>query len=152
MVSDPGYVGFSMRADWIEIKRGDVPPQHAGIYASMNRKGQIVMNRWAYEAMGSPAAFHLLYDKANNRIGLKPTSPTMKNAYPALVSNRCGAKMVRAHRLLREHRITLPHTIQFTEAEIDDDGILILDLRTAQHSNRAKSRRTNSDAPADNEK
>jgi len=125
-----------MRAEWIEIKRGDVPPQHAGIHVTMNRQGNIVMNRITYRMLGEPTGFLVLYDKVNNRIGLKPTAKTMRNAYPAQRSNRTGI-MVRGHRLLREHRIILPHTMQFDEAEIDDDGILILDLRTARPSRHA---------------
>jgi hypothetical protein len=126
-----------MKADWIEIKRGDILPQYAGIYASLSRKGTIVIGRGTHEMLGAPAAFLLLYDKANNRIGLKPAALSTRNAYPAGGTNRSGAKRIHAHRLLREHRITLPHTLQFDEAEIDDDGILVLDLRSARPSLRA---------------
>lgn len=131
-----------MKADWQEIQRGDVMPQYAGIYVTMNPAGDIVMSRVTYQMMGSPAAFVILYDKANNRIGLKPAALSTRNAYPARVSNKCGAKLVRGHRLTREHRIDLPHTVRFYDAEIDEDGILILDLRTAKPSPRARKRRT----------
>jgi len=128
-----------MKAEWVEVKRGDVMPQYAGLYVSMNPKGEIVMNAFAYRELGSPAAFLLLYDRVNHRIGLKPTARAMRNAYPVLRSNRTG-RMVRAYRLLREQRIVLPQTMQFDQAEIDDDGILILDLRTATPSRRALAR------------
>jgi hypothetical protein len=127
-----------MRENWIEIKRGDIMPQYTGIYATMNPKGDIVISKVTYQLLGSPKAFNILYDRANNRIGLKPTALAAKNAYPPRVWNRAGAKMLRGHRLTREHRIELPHTVQFTDARIDEDGILILDLRTAKHSPRAK--------------
>ncbi len=126
-----------MKADWIEIKRGDIMPQYAGIYATLNRKGTIVISRGTHELLGAPKAFLLLYDKANNRIGLKPAALTTRNAYPAGVTNRSGGKKIHAHRLLREQRIILPHTLQFDEADIDEDGILILDLRAAKPSRRA---------------
>ena len=126
-----------MRADWQEVPRGDMMPQYAGIYVTMNPAGDIVMSRVTYEMMGEPKAFLILYDKPNNRIGLKPAHLSTRNAYPARVSNRAGAKMVRGHRLTREHRIILPHTVQFYDADIDEDGILILDLRTAKISPRA---------------
>jgi hypothetical protein len=126
-----------MRADWIEIKRGDVQPQYSGIHVTMNRQGTIVMSRVTYEMIGGPKAFLLLYDKANNRIGLKPAALTTANAYPALVASRSGAKMVHAFRLMREQRLILPQTVQFDDAEIDEDGILILDLRKTHVSKRA---------------
>src|SRR5205814_2124126 len=118
-----------MRANWIEIKRGDVLPQFAGIHVTMNLKGEIVMSRVTYELLGSPKAFQLLYDKTNNRIGLKPSALTMHNAYPACVAQRNGGKKVRAYRLVAEHRIDLPYTVQFDDAQIDEDGTLVLDIR-----------------------
>jgi len=130
-----------MRPDWIEIKRGDVMPQYAGIYVTMNAGGDIVMSRVTYQMMGEPKAFVILYDKVNNRIGLKPAALATRNAYPARVSNRSGAKVVRGHRLVREYRIDLPYTVRFYDADIDEDGILRLDLRTATISPRAAAHR-----------
>jgi hypothetical protein len=126
-----------MRADWIEIKRGDVQPQYSGIHISMNPKGDIVMNRVTYEMMGAPLAFTLLYDRVNNRIGLKPATLSTRNAYPAFKINLAGAKLLRGYRLMREHRIILPQTVEFCDAETDEDGILIIDLRSARVSQRA---------------
>lgn len=73
-----------------------------------------------------------------DRIGLKPTYAAIKNAYPTRVSNKASAKVLRGHRLTREHRITLPHTIQFVDPEIDESGVLILDLPTAKQSARGR--------------
>ena len=132
-----------MRADWQEIPRGDIMPQYEGIYVTMNPAGDIVLSRVTYEMLGSPAAFVILYDRTNLRIGLKPAALATKNAYPARVSNNAGAKKVRGHRLTREHRIDLPHTVRFYDAEIDPDGILILNLRTAKISPRAANHTRN---------
>jgi len=126
-----------MRADWQEVPRGDVQPQYAGIYVTMNPMGDIVMSRVTYEMLGEPKAFLILFDTTNKRIGLKPTALSTRNAYPVRVSNRSGAKMIRGHRLTREHRIDLPQTVRFYDADIDEDGILVLDLRTAKISPRA---------------
>lgn len=136
-----------MRAEWLEVKRGDVMPQYAGISVTMNAKGVIAMSRPTYQLMGEPAAFLVLFDRVNSRVGLKPATASTPNAYPALVSNRCGAKMVRAFRLIREHRIILPHTLRFYDADIDTDGILVLDLRTAKPCPRAIARAKRPNAP-----
>ncbi len=125
-----------MRADWQEIPRGDIMPQHSGIYVTMNRMGDIVMSRVTYEMLGSPPAFVMLYDKTNRRIGLKPAALATRNAYPARVASRAGAKKIHGHRLTREHRIDLPQTVQFYDADLDEDGVLVLDLRTAKPSRR----------------
>ena len=104
---------------------------------TMNRMGLIVLNRAADERMGSPAAYNLLYDKANNTIGLKPTAAAMRNAYPSARSGRHGGRKVNAYRLITECSLVINETIEFSDAEIDEDGILILNLRTARISNRA---------------
>lgn len=138
-----------MKANWQVVPRGDVLPQYAGIYVTMNTKGIIAMNRVTYQKMGEPPAFVILFDTVNNRIGLKPSRAAYRNSYPVLVSNRSGAKRIRAWRLIQEHRIDLPHTIRFYDADIDDQGILILDLRTAKPCPRAAARNRRSGSRAD---
>lgn len=109
-----------------------------GYYVTMNPKGNIVMNRVAFQRLGGAEAFILLFDKVNNRIGLRPTTRAMRNAYPVGPAGRHGGKVVRAYRLTQEFGIDLPETVQFDDAEIDPDGILVLDLRTARVSPRVK--------------
>ena len=95
------------------------------------------MNRAAHEKMGGPDAFLVLYDSANNTIGLKPTAPRIQNAYPAARSGRHGGRRVSAYRLLTEFGLHVKETLEFPHAEIDEDGVLILNLRTAKISHRA---------------
>lgn len=95
------------------------------------------MSRYTHEKLGAPKAFVLLFDATNNRIGLKPASLTARNAYPAYPQGLYGGRIVRAYRLMREHDIRLAQTLQFDDAEINDEGILVLDLRTARVSTRA---------------
>jgi hypothetical protein len=116
------------------------------MYVTMNSKGVIAMNRATYERLGSPGAFNVLYDKANNAIGLKPTGLRMRNAYPAAKSGRHGGRRVSAYRLLMEHGLCIEKTLLFPDAEIDVDGILVLNLRTAEVSKRVLNhpRRKNS--------
>jgi hypothetical protein len=126
-----------MKANWTMLPRGDISTQAAGIYVSMNREGSIVLNRTLYVRLGEPAAVHILFDRVNNRIALKPTIAAMRNAYP--VGKKRRGRIIYAKRLLREFGIDLPDTIEFRDAEIDQDGQLILDLRTARASRRAYS-------------
>jgi len=126
-----------MKRNWAQVPRGDKRAQWAGIYVTMNSKGMIVINRSAHERMDKPAAFHVLYDSANNVIGLKPTGVNMRNAYPAYSSGRHGGRRVNAYRLLTERGLVIKDTLEFPDADIDEDGILVLNLRTARISNRA---------------
>lgn len=134
-----------MKRVWKEIARGDKRAQWAGLYVTLNKRGTIVMNRAAHERLGGNEAFLLLYDAANNTVGLKPTARAMKNAYPAAKYGRHGGRRVNAFRLLAECGLVVDETLEFHDAEIDLDGILVLNLRTARISNRAinhPSRRT----------
>ncbi|HMT06444.1 MAG TPA: hypothetical protein PKA82_00465 [Pyrinomonadaceae bacterium] len=130
-----------MKANWKELPRGEVVGQWVAVYVTLNREGWIVMNKQAFKKVGAPEAFTILFDDVNNRIGLKPTYKSMRNAYPVGPAGRHGGKVVRAFRLLTEYGIDLPETIQFQDVEIDNDGIMILDLRTAKVSPRAKKRK-----------
>jgi hypothetical protein len=128
-----------MKPVWTVVPRGDVPTAAAKLYVSMNPKGAISLNRTTYQRMGSPAAFLLLFDRVNSRIALKPTAAAMRNAYPARIFGRHGGRVVRALRLFVEFGIELPEIVEFRDTEIDQDGQLILDLRTAKVSRRAHS-------------
>ena len=126
-----------MKRDWKEIPRDGKRAQWAGIYVTLNSKGTIVMNRAAHERTGEPAAYLIWYDSANKAIGLKPTGSQMKNAFPAAKSGRHGGRKLAAYRLLVEGGLHIGDTLEFHDAEIDTDEVLVLNMRTAKISNRA---------------
>ena len=129
-----------MGSNWVECPRDGVMPQYSARYSvTMNPMGDIAMSRRTWENMGSPGGFVMLFDKVNSRIGLKPSKHGMRNFYPAISVGVSGGRVVRGHRLTKEFGIKLPMTIQFQDLDTDDDGILILDLRTATISNRARN-------------
>jgi hypothetical protein len=130
-----------MKAQWKEITLGDVHVHAVGLYASLNPAGHLIVNRVTHERMGSPAAVHLLYDAANNRIGLKPTSPAQRNAFRVgFHGNLRSRRIVSALKLMRNVGIEL-ETIEFRNLQIDPDGILILDLRDTRVCERARKNR-----------
>lgn len=128
-----------MKAQWETCPRGDIVAQYAGIYVTMSPRGEIAMTRPTYEKLGAPEAFVLLFDRTNRRIGLQPTHRSSRDAYPVKVSGRCGGKKLHAFRLIREYNIDLPATVKFPDADINEDGILLLDLRTATIPARVKN-------------
>jgi hypothetical protein len=132
-----GTLHFGMRREWKLIPRGDRRAQWAGLYVTLNSKGTIVINRAAHEKLGSAEAFALLYDAANHTIGLKPTRPNKPTAFPAARSGRHGGRKISAYQLFVECGIVVKETLEFPDAEIDSDGILLLNLRNARVSNRA---------------
>ena len=126
-----------MKRFWKELPNDNKRAQWAGLYVTLNSKGSLVMNRAAFEKIGSPEAFQILFDPANYTIGLKPTYPRIRNAYPVMRSGKHGGKRVNVYRLLTEYGLHINETLEFPDAEIDENGILLLHLRTAKVSNRA---------------
>lgn len=129
-----------MNTIWQECPRGDVVGQWSALYVTLNKRGHITMSRLTYERAGAPRAFIIYLDKVNNRLGLKPTQPSIKNAYPVGRSGRHGGKLVRAFRAMQEMGIVVNETIRFHDVAFED-GLLILDLRSAKVSTRAKDQR-----------
>lgn len=125
-----------MQVNWKQCPRGDAVGQWAKFYVTMNKRGYIVFSRKTYERLGSPSAFLLFFDAVNNRIGLKPTAAGIRDAYPVARYGKHGGKVVRAWRLMEEFGIELPGTLQFDNADVDREGKLVLDLRTAKLSQR----------------
>jgi hypothetical protein len=97
----------------------------------MNQKGHIVMSRKTHENIKEPTAVQLFFDTVNNRIGIKPAQSVARDAFPLAKTGRHGGRVIRAWSLMHEFGIDLPKTIKFRDIMIDKDGILILDLRTA---------------------
>ena len=129
-----------MQFEWSVLPKDDgVHPAWSGIYVTINREGTIAMNKVAYNRMGAPAAFLVMFDKTNSRIALKPAAIATKHAYRAGKNGKHGGRVIRAYRLLTTFGIKIPETLEFKDAEIDIDGQLLLDLRTASVSPRGRA-------------
>ena len=74
----------------------------------------------------------MLFDRLSNTIGLNPVGPNSPDAYPAAPRGKHGGRVIGAFRLTQQFGIKIPETVRFTNPEIDGDGVLNLDLRTAR--------------------
>ena len=121
-----------MRANWTECPNEGRLGRWAGIWVTMNPKGRIVLGRKVYKQLGEPGWVKLLFDKTSRRIGIQPTVEGERNAYRVSRDGPSAPMIVRAFRLMMEFDVRLEETVQFDDAEINGDGILVLDLRTAR--------------------
>ena len=126
-----------MRTNWKTCPQVDAVGRWAKFYVTLNRRGFIIFSRKTYERLGSPSAFVLMFDPTNNRIGLKPSVAGTSNAYRVGPHGKHGGKLVRAWRLLYEFNIDVTETLEFQGVDVDQEGTLVLDLRTAKVSNRS---------------
>lgn len=100
------------------------------LHVTLNRRGEIMIGARAFEKLGEPEAAVLLFDKRNETIGIAPVEPDAVNAYPLIEKRNCRHRLIRANLFCRHHKIFVPRTAAFGRVEIDDEGILILNLRS----------------------
>lgn len=118
-----------MVEQWEEFPIGPSDPER-DLHVTLNSKGMIMIGARAFEEMGKPDAAVLFFDKLNSKIGLLPSHSRVENAYPLQTKGKHRHRIVRANRFCRHHGIKTDRTIEFTDAKINDDRILVLDLKT----------------------
>lgn len=131
-----------MKPLWKIIERDGRQGKWSLPYVTLSPAGHILLTRVTWEKSGSPAAYLVMFDETNQRIGLKPTGLGIKNAYKAFAVGSAGGRRVVCNRLLTEHRIKLKQGLRFTDIEIDRDGFITLDLRTAVINRLSVNHRT----------
>lgn len=109
------------------------------LHVSLNRKGEILIGANAFERLGRPGQAVLLIDKVNNLIGIAPASKIKKHAYPLLQKSGGRHRVIRANRFIRHQQIQVSRTVAFHTAEIDEDGILVLDIKATRVIGRSKA-------------
>ena len=92
------------------------------------------MNANALKAMDADERFVLLYDRINKTIGVKPANALEPNSQGSSKKGTRGGRFVRGYRLLQQFGISVEHTVRFLKPEIDEDGVLLLDLRLTTSS------------------
>lgn len=130
-----------MTTMWKEIEREPNAGRWKTTYVSLSPKGVIALSGATWRKLGSPAAFVILFDGPNQRIGLRPARITDRNAYPAITRGSSPGRYLNANQMMAEEKISLQYGLRFKDAETDPDGILILDLRTAEVSKASVARR-----------
>ncbi|QQS32382.1 MAG: hypothetical protein IPM50_12030 [Acidobacteriota bacterium] len=120
----------NVRRRWEVCERENVESRWTSMYVSLNRLGDIVLNRVAYEQLGEPPAVELLYDRERETIGVKPlNTETVENAFPVRPRGNRGGYRIRGNRLLRDFGIDIGRTRIFPGCQIDRYGVLCLDVR-----------------------
>jgi hypothetical protein len=95
---------------------------------TLGLKGTFFLNRFAYEALGSPTAVEMLFDGNERVIGLKPTDPRRRNAFVIKPHGKRGYRRLSAAAFMKHYRIKNDRTILFENIDLDDDGVLLLDM------------------------
>ena len=94
----------------------------------MSNRHVLLLNKAAFEALGSPGAVKLRYEEDRRVIGLLPIDAGHKNAFPVKQKDKFHNRTVQIHPLCRNYGIDIRRTVLFNEIDIDADGMMRLEL------------------------
>ena len=121
-----------MKRIWAECPNDRRPGPWAKVWVTLSPKGRLVLGEKMFRQLGEPGWVRMLFDTANQCIGVQPVREGTANAYRVSREGPRAPMIVRAFRLMAEFDVRLAETVQFDDAEVDAEGILLLDLRTAR--------------------
>lgn len=124
-----------MARNWTKYQGGPNQGDRMAVRITLNPRGVILLNRRAYECIGSPGAVELMYDEDEQVIGLRPKDIRHSNAFPLKTKGTNGRKytykVISASPFCKHFSIEPKGTILFTQPDLDNDGTLQLPLGSA---------------------
>ena len=99
--------------------------------ATLYTSKQIYLSEASLKAIGSPNTVRLYYDVSRSRIGVRAEDPNSDHAI--IVERTPGRKYgyIRAAAFCNRFGIAPTASVEFQNVIADEDGILVLDLKTA---------------------
>jgi hypothetical protein len=128
---------------WDEFKETAARRFPERLYVTINPRGDFVMNLKTFIAMNETEAVVLLYDRSTRTIGVRRSRLDMPNAILVHTRHARYNRVFRSKKFLEKHGLEFKQTMQFPTAEIDTDGVLILNLKemvAAAHMPRKNTR------------
>lgn len=103
---------------------------------TLSPKKVLLINRPAYEALGNPAAVEMRFDERTRTIGLVPKDPRHANAFPikrrlSKPNSKYNYLLIHAAPFCGHFEIAPQRTMLFTNIDLDDDGVMLLELSSA---------------------
>ena len=117
-----------MICQWEEYDLGPTQARTERVHATINRKNTILINGNLHTRLGNPGAVKLLFDRVNSIIGVAPVPETMANSFPVTAPAAGRHRLIRATPFCRYFGISIDGTTHFREPEIDENGVLRLNL------------------------
>lgn len=121
---------------WEEFTAGPSKPPHERLHVSLNHKGQFLLNKNVLDALGNPEVVTLAFAKRTSRIGIRPANTVTPHAFAVRRRSFAHSRMIQASPFCRHHGIKVTGTVAFHRVQIDNDGMLILDLANISRVSR----------------
>lgn len=118
-----------MQYNWQDFEDGQPYGTANRVHVTINQEGKIFFNKLAVAALGSPDGVSLMYDSRQSVIGVKASPLNQRSSYLLRKKQKkYGGLVITAKNFCKRFGIYPTETLAFTAAEVDKDGILILDL------------------------
>ena len=131
---------MNMLDQWEQFEGGPNERPDEKLYVSINSKGQILLNKKAVESLDTPAAVILFFSKPSSKIGVRAARSIDRGAFPLKPRPKSHSRMIHASPFCRNYGIRVNGTVSFVGIEMNNDGLLILDLNKTIRVSRATSR------------
>lgn len=116
------------------------------IRVSLSKRSIFAINQLGYEALDKAEAVELLYDKVNKLIGMRKCSLELPNAFKLRQQGKSKSYYVRARAFCTFYKIKVKNTVVFDDVEVDEDGILTLDMTKTTDVSPRKARTTQAES------
>ena len=119
-------------SEWFEFDGVAYPASKLGPRVTLNPAGILRLGMRSLEALNEPKAVKLFFDARHSRMGIKPSSPDDPRAFPVRHQANHKHGYVHAKRFCKRFNITFDGTVEFLNAKVDKDGMMILEFSNAR--------------------
>ncbi|HQZ95918.1 MAG TPA: hypothetical protein PLP21_06335 [Pyrinomonadaceae bacterium] len=123
---------------WEKYTGGPTKPPGERIHITINKKGLLMMNRNVHKLLSNAEAVELMFNRKDGVIGISPAHAQLSEAFP--VVDKGGSFGINASPFCRHFGIKVQGTEAFVNPEIDDTGVLELNLATTVSIGHRKRR------------
>lgn len=130
---------MTLDREWEKFNGGPNLPKQDHVHITLNKGGIIYINGNGYRMLGRPEAVQLFFNRSNDKIAIKPAHARLKDAFP--VKEKAQHYLIHASPFCIHFGIKLDGTEKFVDPDIDNEGILHLDLSTTVTVSGTRRRR-----------
>jgi hypothetical protein len=118
---------MAIERDFEKFKGGPNVATQNRMHVTVRPKGEIYFNENTHRIMGRPAAVALHYSRKRDAIAIEPADPRDPEHFP--VKAQYQGWRVRAAPFFGNLGMRFENTLQFVRPDVDNDGVLMLELR-----------------------
>jgi len=120
------HEGGRMPRNYTEFDRTTARAVETQGFATVQRRSTISLNAAAMSQLGNPTAIHLMYDEADQVIGMRPISADDPRGYPVRKQGQSNSFLIAGQAFMRRFNIELDQTRRYPVSVVD--GVLEIDL------------------------